>query len=103
MVNWITAYQIINRAVLAVSSELITLEQLEVETKSNYVRLDESPISISETRKQLDACVVLAHDLTQYVNKFYAINLQEDTSIWIDYLIGHTMDEIDLTEFGDYV
>lgn len=103
MVDIIDAYRIVNASVLRVANDLVELESFDVPDRSSQLRLDEAVFSVAETRRRLDGVVVVAHDLTQYTNKFYSITLNTSETVWIDYLVGHSISEIDLTEFGDYV
>lgn len=103
MVDIIDAYRIVNASVLRVANDLVELESFDVTDRSSQLRLDEAVFSVAETRRRLDGVVVVAHDLTQYTNKFYSITLNTSETVWIDYLVGHSISEIDLTEFGDYV
>lgn len=103
MVDRIDAYRIINQSVLRVANDLIELDQVEFTDKTQQVRLEETVYSIADARSHLDGTVIVAHDLTQYKNKFYSITLKTSESVWIDYLVGHTIDEIDLTEFGEFM
>lgn len=103
MVDIIDAYRSINKSVLRVADDLVPLSVMEVDTQPTAVRLEEAVFSIAETQRRLDAGVVVAHELSQYQNKFYSITLETSNVVWLDYLVGHTIDEIDLTEFGEYV
>lgn len=103
MVDIIDAYRIVNESVLRVAEDCVVLDTLEYEYKPTQVRLEEAVDSIAETRDRLDKTVVVAHDLSQYVNRFYSITLSTNDTVWIDYLVGHRVEEIDLTEFGEYV
>lgn len=103
MVDIIDAYRIVNASVLRVADDLVPLEVMEPYDKPSQIRLEEAVFSVAETRDRLDGIVVVAHDLTQYTNKFYSITLDTSDVVWIDYLVGHSISEIDLTEFGEYV
>ena len=103
MVDIIDAYQIINASVLRVANDMVKLDTFEADSKPSQVRLEEAIFSIAETRQRLDGTVVVAHELSQYTNKFYSITLNTSETVWLDYLVGHTIEEIDLTEFGEYV
>lgn len=101
MVDIYQAYKILNKSLLKVANDMVTLEQFEFEDKPTQVRLEELPFSIAERRERLNSGTVVAHDLQQYVNKFYSIKLESDNVVWLDYLININPDEIDLTEFGE--
>lgn len=103
MVDRIDAYRIINESVLKVANDIVALDYLETTKKPSYVRLEEAVYSVSETRERLDGTVVVAHELSQYINRFYSINLSTNDTVLIEYLIGHRVEDIDLTEFGEYV
>lgn len=103
MVDRIDAYRIVNVSVLRVVNDLVLLDVMEAVDRPTQVRLEEAVFSISETRERLDGTVVVAHDLSQYANKFYSITLDTSDIVWLDYLVGHNISEINLTEFGEYV
>lgn len=100
--DFITAYAVINAAVLRVAEDLVPLDVLEYDSRTAQIRLEDTSFSIAETRGRLDNIVVVAHNLEQYTNKFYSITLSSGEGVWIDHLIGHTIEEMDLTEFGEY-
>ena len=102
MVDICDAYAILNKSVLDVVMSLVQLEpSFEVETRQTPVRLEEATFSVVERYNRLEGSVIVCHDLNQYVNKFYKINLETDSVAWIDYLIERD-EVIDLTEFGEY-
>lgn len=103
MVDRIDAYRIVNASILRVADDLVLLDVMEPDDKPSQIRLEEAVFSIAETRERLDGTVVVAHELSQYTNKFYSITLKTRDVAWIDYLVGHSISEIDLTEFGEYV
>ena len=103
MVNIFDAYRILNKSVLNVAESMVALDTLEFEDKVYQVRLDETPISITERRDRLNGGVLVCHDLNQYVNKFYSINLTSADTAWIDILLNARSEFTDLTEFGGYV
>lgn len=101
MVNIIDAYRILNTSVLKVAESLCPIEHIEEYDNSLIpTRFEEMPISLSERRRRLDGSVVVAHNLLQYVNKFYSIQLESSEVILLDYLIDIDKEVIDLTEFG---
>lgn len=103
MVDVIDAYRIVNTSVLRVAEDLVELDTMELPDKSSQIRLDEAVYSVAEIRGRLDGTVVVAHELSQYTNKFYSITLNTGEVVWLDYLVGHSISEINLTEFGEYV
>ena len=103
MVNLFDAYRIINNSILRVAKELVYLEVEEVEEKAVKIRLEETQFSIAERHERLDGTVIVAHNLNEYINKFYSIHLVESDFAWIDYLIDAKTEQIDLTEFGEFV
>ena len=103
MVSIMEAFAIINNSVLQVANDTVILDTEEIKDRPYQIRLEEASCSIAEKRDRVDGTVVVAHDLTQYVNKFYSIILQAGEEVPIDYLIKHKVDELDLTEFGEYV
>ena len=103
MVDIINAYRILNASLLNVANDLNPLSQLELEDKSQQVRLEETPFSIAERNERLSGGVVVGHNLNDYNNKFYSIRLNVQDTCWLDYLIDIDYDEVDLTQFGEYV
>lgn len=103
MVDRIDAYRIVNASVLRVVNDMVLLDVFEVSDRPSQIRLEEAVFSVAETRERLDGTVVVAHELSQYTNKFYSITLNTSDVVWLDYLVGHNISEIDLTEFGEYV
>lgn len=103
MVSTIEAYAFVNKGVLQVANDTVLLNTEEIKDKPYQVRLEEAPYSIAEKRNRIEGTVVVAHDLSQYVNKFYSIMLDGGDSVAIDYLINVRTDDLDLTEFGGYV
>lgn len=101
MVDIFKSYQILNGSILKVCDDMVVLEQLESDEKKYQIRLEENTFSIADRRDRLNSGVVVAHDLAQYVNKFYSITLDSDNVVWLDYLINIRAEEIDLTEFGE--
>ena len=103
MVDVIDAYRIVNTSILRVAEDLVILAVMELPDRSSQIRLEEAAYSVAEIRNRIDGNVIVAHDLSQYTNKFYSITLNTGETVWLDYRVGHNMSEIDLTEFGEYV
>lgn len=102
MVTKYEAYQIVNNAILRVANDVVPLDILETDDKKYQVRMEEAPFSLTEKRERVDGVVVVGHNLSQYINKFYSITLESDTVLPIDYLINASNQKIDLTEFGEF-
>lgn len=103
MVDLINAYKIVNQSIMRVFEDLVPLDTLDVESKPYQIRLDEAVISIADRRDRLQGKSVVCHNLDQYVNKFYSINLTSEDVAWLDILINAHLDFTDLTEFGEYL
>lgn len=101
MVDIYTAYRILNKSVLDVANSVVVLDALEVDENPYQVRLEETAFSISERRNRLEGSVVVAHDVMQYVNRFYSIILDTNRTVLLDYLINIKPEDINLTEFGE--
>ena len=101
MVDIYTSYKILNKSILRVANDMVVLDEIEFEDKPAQVRLEEAPFSVAERKERLEGATVVAHNLTQYINRFYSIVLSEDTTVWLNYLININQEEIDLTEFGE--
>lgn len=97
----IDAYKIVNESILKVIKDMIPIKPLEIEppTWVEQHRLVESTFQISE-KSQRVANAVVAHNLNQYVNKFYQIDLVEGTECYLDYLIDIDYNDIDIAELG---
>ena len=102
MVTLYEAYGIINASILRVANDVVQLDVMEEESSSYQVRLEEAPFSLTEIRKRVDGSVVVGHDLSQYVNKFYSITLDSNIEVLFDHLININKYQIDLTEFGEF-
>lgn len=101
MVDMYTSYKILNKSVLRVANDMVVLDQIEFEDRPAQVRLEEAPFSIAERKARLEGATVVAHNLAQYVNRFYSITLDSDNTVMLDYLININPEAIDLTEFGE--
>lgn len=95
----IDGYQALNRSLHQVLEATVPLVSLEVSHKKKLVRLEESSFDIADKTERLTP-VVTAHDLNQYVNRFYSINLTEADSCWLDILLDFDPEDIDLSGFG---
>lgn len=103
MVSIMDAYGILNKSVLNVINDMVLLDSVEFEDKPYQVRLDENSVSVAEIHNRLENTVVVGHNLTQYVNKFYSIFLDSSEVVMLDYLININPENIDLTEFGEFL
>lgn len=103
MVDIITAYRIVNRSIARVAADMVCLDVLETDSSISYVRLEEATYSVAEIQQRLDNTVVVAHELSQYINRFYSINMKISDTVWFDDLLWNRAEKIDLTEFGEFV
>lgn len=103
MVSVMDAYSILNKSVLNVINDMVTLDSVEFDDKPYQVRLEETAVEVGESRRRIDNVVVVGHHLTQYVNKFYSIFLDLSEVVMLDYLININPENIDLTEFGEFL
>ena len=101
MVDVIEAYRILNQSVLDVILSLVPLQPVKMDKPQELVRLEEAVYSIAEQKKITDGLTVVCHDLTQYINRFYKIQLESGDIAPIDYLIDTNEYDIDFTEFGE--
>lgn len=99
MVNIFDAYRVLNQSVLDVIDDCVSLNVAEVETKQPQYRMEENPYSIAEKYERI-APVVVAHNVSQYTNRFYSIQLSTVEVCLLDILIHLNRDEVDLREFG---
>lgn len=97
----IDAYQIINKSILNVVRDMVTVTPAELPTPTyaEQHRMFESTFSVAE-KSQRVAQAVVAHNLNQYVNKFYQIEITESVECYLDYLIDIDYDDIDIAELG---
>lgn len=103
MVSVMDAYSILNKSVLNVINDMVMLDSVEFDDKPYQVRLEETAVEVGESRRRIDNVVVVGHHLTQYVNKFYSIFLDLSEVVMLDYLISINPENIDLTEFGEFL
>lgn len=103
MVSIMDAYSILNKSVLNVINDMVMLDSVEFDDKPYQVRLEETAVEVGESRRRIDNVVVVGHHLTQYVNKFYSIFLDLSEVVMLDYLININPENIDLTEFGEFL
>lgn len=103
MVSVMDAYSILNKSVLNVINDMVMLDSAEFDDKLYQVRLEETAVEVGESRRRIDNVVVVGHHLTQYVNKFYSIFLDLSEVVMLDYLININPENIDLTEFGEFL
>lgn len=99
MVDIFDAYRILNQSVLQVVSDTLSLNVIEAEEKQVQFRIEENPYSISDKLDRI-APVVVAHNIAQYTNRFYSIQLETKEICYLDILIHLNRDEVDLREFG---
>lgn len=103
MVSVMDAYSILNKSVLNVINDMVMLDSVEFDDKPYQVRLEETAVEVGESRRRIDNVVVVGHHLTQYVNKLYSIFLDLSEVVMLDYLININPENIDLTEFGEFL
>lgn len=103
MVDLIEAYRVLNQSVCRVADDTVVLNTFDVDDRVVPLRMEDDTFSVSTIRQRLDGAVVLAHDLSQYVNRFYSITLDSETVPWLEYLIHARDEQINLTEFGECI
>lgn len=81
-----SAYQIINSSVLKVAKSVNVLTVPVEEEEVEFIRLEESPIKISEEIKR-HTKVVTAHNLFEYKNSFHSIKLSKSSGTLLDHLL----------------
>lgn len=99
MVDLITAYNIVDKSILNVANDMVTTETIDFKEEVIPYRLQEIPINLAERNTRIKA-VVVAHDLRQYVQKFYSISMKSSEKCLIDILVDLDDDMIDVSEFG---
>lgn len=87
MIHILDAYSLLNQSVLKVCEELTPLTQYVEETRVAPPRLREQTYSITEEQRNRVSAVVTAHNLGEYTNRFYGVQLTESITVWLDYLI----------------
>lgn len=103
MVDVMDAYRALNSSVLNVINDLVPLHVLETDDSKYQVRLEDTSISVSQIHERLDNTVVVGHRLEQYINRFYSIYLDSSEVVALDILINVSPENIDLTEFGEFL
>lgn len=93
------AYRILNQSVLQVIDDTVDLDILEVDKRTVKHRMVENPFSVAECYEKIEP-VVVAHNIAQYTNRFYSIQMEATERCLLDILIHLNRDEVDLREFG---
>lgn len=89
----IDSYWALNKSVQKVLDSVVELLVIEVpDIPPADIRLTQSTFDVAERMARV-APVVTAHDLSQYVNRFYSLDLEGSSDTWFDLLIE---DEEDL-------
>lgn len=96
MVDIITGYSILNKQLLQVAKEMNVLSQIVLKEKPIQVQVKEVPYTISDKFERLGPTVV-AHDLSQYINRFHSIRLDSEETCMLDDLCDFNTDDIDLS------
>lgn len=82
-----TSYGILNGGLLEVLDSVNVLNEIPDPEKEDYVRLVENPFVLTQdTKRNLSA--VTAHNLYQYTNKFYSMELKDEASTWLEELLS---------------
>lgn len=89
---------VLNASLKKVLGSIVPVTVIESEPKKSYIRLEEATFHISDKKERLSA-VVTAHDLNQYINKFYSIKLMESRECLLDVIFDWNFDGIDLSNF----
>ena len=97
MVDLIQAYRAIDKSLCDVAESIVPLKVLPFENKKQKVILKDSPFNLTKKDYVLQEHIVVAHNLNQYKNIFYTIQLESSDVPWIDFLINDNEDE-----YGDY-
>lgn len=84
--DYIEIYSAINKSLISVAESITALKPVEDKKVEPYVRLQENPFVLTEDIARVSQ-VVTAHELNEYVNKFYSISLRDKTSSWLQYLL----------------
>lgn len=90
----IDGYKIINHHLAEVVNATVLLETLNVEDERPVARLEESTFNVAEKTRTLKSCVT-AHDVRQYINRFYSISLVEEESCLFDILLDSLNDDLE--------
>ena len=89
MINVLDAYAIVNQSILQVCKDTNTLNlYMEEKPAPPPYRLTEQPFEITDEDRQRLTGVITAHNLIQYTNRFYGIQLKEYIDVWLDILIN---------------
>ena len=82
-----SAYKIINENTLAVLKDLNPVKEVEIPKEPAYVSMKENLFELTEETKRLTK-VVVAHNLSQYKNKFGSIRLSDNCKVYMDLSIA---------------
>lgn len=88
VINILDAYRVVNESLVAVCKDIVVLSVYEEKPTSPPFRIRETPFTITDEQSERLASVVTSHNLLQYSNRFYGINLREDIDVWLDILIA---------------
>ena len=80
------AYHALNKSVIGVLEDLNRLEPVKDEVKVPSLRVEEVPMILTE-ESAITGSVITAHNLSQYQNNFYKLNIEEDVSTALDDLL----------------
>lgn len=88
MIHILDGYELVNKSLLRVCEDIVPLHLYKDEPTAPSFRLKENPFTITDEQQERISSVITAHNLLQYSNRFYGINLREDIDVWIDVLIA---------------
>lgn len=85
--DFIEACRALNVGLMDVLLNTNTIKPVVVERTEDYVRLQESVQNLTE-EVNVAKVVASAHNLDEYVSKFYTIDVKEDIQLWLDELLS---------------
>lgn len=79
--------RVLNDSVIGVIDSLVPLREVDSKKNLFYTRLKETEYKVSNTTQAIVSEVVNAHDLADYKNIIYTIQLEEKCDTWLDKLV----------------
>lgn len=82
-----SAYRALNQVVLDVIKSTNKLEPVKEDVKVESIRVEERPILLTEN-SFISGNVITAHNLSQYQNNFYKLNVEDNVHSALEELLA---------------
>lgn len=96
----IDGFRALNVSLKSVVDSIVPVSVFETEVRPSRIRLEEATFHVADKLERVTP-IVTAHDLNQYINRFYSISLIEQERCMLDLLLDWDYEGIDLSGFGD--